>query len=283
MPLHYFAVDDGTDLSDLAWQRGGYDVKGLTNLYTGDDARARLVLRELRRRVGDVTSMRAIGFCVSVEHAHYMARVFREAGVDALAVSGSSTPEERATALRRLKEGDVRILFAVDLYNEGVDVPQVDTVLFLRPTESSAVFLQQLGRGLRTSPGKAVLTTLGFVSHQNANFRFDTRFRALTGVSRGAPQHQAEQGFPFLPAGCSIVLDEVVQERVVTSIKRNSARAPPRSSTRSGRRRRTASRTSSPSADSVCGNCSAATARGRTCAAAPGRRRDRPAPRRPRC
>ncbi|MCI3926462.1 DUF3427 domain-containing protein [Paenibacillus sp. TRM 82003] len=227
VPFHYFAVDDGTDLRALTWRRGGYDVEGLTSLYTGDDARARLVLRELRRRVGDVGSMRAIGFCVSVEHAHYMARVFREAGIDALAVSGSSTPEERAAALRRLKDGEVRVLFAVDLYNEGVDLPQVDTVLFLRPTESSTVFLQQLGRGLRTSPGKAVLTALDFVGHQNADFRFDTRFRALTGVSRGALQHQAEQGFPFLPAGCSIVLDEVVQERVVTSIKRQlSPRAP---------------------------------------------------------
>ena len=227
VPFHYFAVDDGTDLRELTWRRGGYDVTGLTNLYTSDDARVRLVLRELRRRVGDVGSMRAIGFCVSVEHAHYMARAFREAGIDALAVSGSSAPEERGAALRRLKEGGVRILFAVDLYNEGLDVPQVDTVLFLRPTESSTVFLQQLGRGLRTHPGKAVLTALDFVGHQNTDFRFDTRFRALTGVSRGALQHQAEQGFPFLPAGCSIVLDEVVQERVVTSIKRQlSPRTP---------------------------------------------------------
>ncbi|NAZ80245.1 DUF3427 domain-containing protein [Kineococcus sp. R8] len=220
VPFHYFAVDDGTDLRDLTWRRGGYAVEGLTNLYTGDDARARLVLRELRRRVSDVRTMRAIGFCVSVEHARYMARVFRDAGIDALAVSGSSTPEERAAALRRLRDGEVRIVFAVDLYNEGVDVPQVDTVLFLRPTESSTVFLQQLGRGLRTAPGKPVLTALDFVGHQNADFRFDTRFRALTGASRGNLQHQAEQGFPFLPAGCSIVLDEVVQQRVLASIQR---------------------------------------------------------------
>nr|WP_205704854.1 DEAD/DEAH box helicase [Kineococcus indalonis] len=227
VPFHYFAVDDGTDLRDLTWRRGGYDVEGLTGLYTGDDARVRIVLRELRRRVGDVGSMRAIGFCVSVEHARYTARVFREAGIDALAVSGDSAPEERAAALRRLKDGEVRVLFAVDLYNEGVDVPQVDTVLFLRPTESATVFLQQLGRGLRTAPGKAVLTALDFVGHQNAGFRFDARFRALTGVSRGALQEQAQKGFPFLPAGCSIVLDEVVQERVVASIKRQlSPRAP---------------------------------------------------------
>ncbi|NIZ90028.1 DUF3427 domain-containing protein [Kineococcus rubinsiae] len=227
VPFHYFAVDDGTDLRDLTWRRGGYDVEGLTNLYTGDDARARLVLRELRRRVSDVRTMRAIGFCVSVEHARYMARVFRDAGIDALSVSGSSTPEERSAAMRRLKDREVRIVFAVDLYNEGVDIPQVDTVLFLRPTESSTVFLQQLGRGLRTSPGKAVLTALDFIGHQNADFRFDTRFRALTGASRGALQHQAEQGFPFLPAGCSIVLDEVVQQRVVASIQRQvSPRAP---------------------------------------------------------
>ncbi|WP_345711216.1 DUF3427 domain-containing protein, partial [Kineococcus glutinatus] len=193
---------------------------GLSGLYTGNDARARIVLRELHRRVTDLGRMRALGFCVGVDHAHYMARFFTAVGLESVAVSGHSSADERAGVLRRLRAGELRAVFTADLYNEGVDIPEVDTVLFLRPTESATIFLQQLGRGLRTAPGKAVLTALDFVGHQHQDFRFDVRFRALTGVSRGALRREVKHGFPFLPAGSSIVLDEVVQERVVTHLER---------------------------------------------------------------
>jgi hypothetical protein len=149
-----------------------------------------------------------------------MARVFSDAGIPSVAVSGESSVEERTTALGRLRRGEIATIFTVDLYNEGVDVPEVDTVLFLRPTESSTVFLQQLGRGLRTAHGKAVLTVLDFVGNQNEHFRFDARFQALTGLARGRLSQQVEKGFPLLPAGCSIVLDRVVQDRVLSSLKR---------------------------------------------------------------
>jgi superfamily II DNA/RNA helicase len=107
--------------------------------------------------------MRALGFCVSVEHAHFMASRFNAAGLAAEALSADSPREQRQDALRRLATGELRILFAVDLFNEGLDIPAIDTVLLLRPTESAVVFLQQLGRGLRLSPetGKSCLTVLG--------------------------------------------------------------------------------------------------------------------------
>ncbi|WP_432546146.1 DUF3427 domain-containing protein [Kineococcus sp. SYSU DK004] len=220
VPFHYFGLNDDVDLTAVRWTRGRYDTAGLEGLFTGNDARARVVLRELERRVGDVHGMRALGFCVSVAHAQYMARVFREAGIAAEAVSGETAADVRADSLRRLKAGELNVLFAVDLFNEGVDIPEVDTVLFLRPTESATIFLQQLGRGLRTAHGKAVLTALDFVGHQHEDFRFDERFHALTGVPRGKLVDAVEKDFPFLPAGCSIVLDRVVQDRVLTNLRR---------------------------------------------------------------
>lgn len=219
-PFQYFGVHDDVDLSELEWKRGGYDVAGLDNLYTGNDARLTKVLRSVRDIVDDPLRMRALGFCVSVAHAHYMAERFTRAGIPSVAVSGQTSNDERAGALRMLKSGDVNCVFAVDLFNEGIDVPAIDTVLFLRPTESATVFLQQLGRGLRPADGKACLTVLDFIGQQSRHFRFDRRMRALLGGGdRTKIIRQVEEGFPLLPSGCHIQLDRVAQEVVLTNLR----------------------------------------------------------------
>ncbi|MCV7102668.1 DUF3427 domain-containing protein [Mycobacterium palustre] len=222
-PFHYFGVYDGVDLGDLQWRRGGYDLAALSNLYTGNDARVRIILKELRDKVADVSAMRALGFCVSIDHARYMADRFVAAGIPARAVSADTQPAERHEALKALRDREINILFAVDLFNEGLDVPEIDTVLFLRPTESATVFLQQLGRGLRLTEGKTVLTALDFVGHQRREFRFDQRFRALTGLGRKQLMRQVEQGFPFLPSGSQIVLDAVSRNMVLQNIRQQLA------------------------------------------------------------
>ncbi len=219
VPFHYFGVADDVDLTGIEWKRGAYDPAGLDRVYTGNDARALKVLRELRDKVTDVHRMRALGFCVSVAHAEYMARVFTEAGIPARAVSGSTREDHRADALDALRHVRVNALFAADLFNEGLDIPEVDTVLFLRPTQSATVFLQQLGRGLRRSQGKAVLTALDFIGQQRREFRFDVRYRALVGVGRKALERQIEQGFPFLPSGSQMVLDRVAQDIVLDNVR----------------------------------------------------------------
>src|ERR1700722_20029137 len=222
-PFHYFGIHDGTDLETVQWRRGGYDLAALSGVSTGNDARTRLVLKELGDKVADVAAMRALGFCVSVEHARYMAQRFVEAGIPARAVSAETSGAERRDALTSLRKRDINILFAVALFNEGLDIPEVDTVLFLRPTESATVFLQQLGRGLRLTRGKTVLTALDFVGQQRREFRFDQRFRALTGVGGKALQHQLEEGFPFLPSGSQIVLDSVARQLVLENIRQQVA------------------------------------------------------------
>ncbi len=218
-PFHYFGIADGTDLAQVRWTRGRYDESALEGLYTGNAARANIVLKQLHDKVVDVGAMRALGFCVSVAHAHYMADVFNEAGINARAVVGTTPGPDRARAIDDLRERRVNVLFTADLFNEGVDVPEVDTVLFLRPTESATVFLQQLGRGLRRSQTKAVLTALDFVGHHRREFRFDARYRALTGATRKGLERDIKRGFPFLPSGCQIVLDRQTQENVLANIR----------------------------------------------------------------
>ena len=219
-PFAYYGVHDGLDLRGIPWRRGsGYDVTELTNVLTADHAWARRVVEQVRTKVGDPGRMRALGFCVSVDHARFMARVFTEAGLSSIAIWGDSPANERRAALRDLAAGDVRVVFTVDLFNEGVDVPTVDTLLLLRPTDSPTLFLQQLGRGLRRAHGKVICTVLDFVGLHRKEFRFDRRFRALLGGSRKDIERQVTQGFPFLPAGCHLELDSVAQEVVLRSIR----------------------------------------------------------------
>ena len=219
VPFHYFGVSDDVDLSQLEWKRGNYDTTQLSALYTGNDARAAKVIRELRDKVTSTDHMRAIGFCVSVQHARYMADVFNSAGIASVAVDGTTDNADREEALRRLGQREIHCIFAVDLFNEGLDLPQVDTILLLRPTQSATVFLQQLGRGLRRAEGKAVLTVLDFIGQQRREFRFDLRYRALTGYGRKELEKAVEDEFPYLPSGSQIVLDRVAQKVVLDNIK----------------------------------------------------------------
>ncbi|MCP4006642.1 MAG: DUF3427 domain-containing protein [bacterium] len=220
VPFVYYGVHDGVDLTQVPWKRGrGYDLDGLSNVYTGNDIWARLVLDQLSQRVDDLSEMRALGFCVSVDHARFMSRVFNELGVPSAAVWGDSPQNERQQALKDLRRGEIRILFSVDLFNEGIDLPDVDTLLLLRPTDSPTLFLQQLGRGLRKSKDKYVCLVLDFIGQHRREFRFDRRLRALLGGTRKDVQKQVEGGFPFLPAGCHMELERKARDIVLRSIK----------------------------------------------------------------
>lgn len=216
----YYGIHDNVDLREIPWRRGrGYDAEKLSNLLTGNDILARLVIKELDRRVGDLSKIRALGFCVSIAHARFMAAAFSTAGIPSVAVWSDTPEKERSQALRDLAERRVTVVFSVDLFNEGIDVPAVDTLLMLRPTDSPTLFIQQLGRGLRKRVDKTVCTVLDFVGHHRKEFRFDRRFRALLGGTRKDLIEQIDAGFPFLPAGCHMELDPVAADIVLKSIR----------------------------------------------------------------
>jgi superfamily II DNA or RNA helicase len=220
-PFAYYGIHDGTDLRDVPWRRGhGYDSSALAAVYMReDDSWAHHVLRQLEMRVDDVARIRCLGFCVTVEHARYMAARFRDLGLSAVAVWGETPTAERAEALRQLRDGKVQVVFSVDIFNEGVDVPSVDTILMLRPTDSAILFLQQLGRGLRITKDKTLCTVLDFVGLHRKEFRFDKRYRALLGSTRRDLERAIQDGFPFLPAGCHVELDRVAQDIVLKNIR----------------------------------------------------------------
>ena len=218
-PFQYFGLHDDVDLSQLRWKRGqGYDPTELDGVYTGNDARAQMVLRAVRDTV-DIERMRALGFCVSIGHAEFMADWFSKRGVPSAAATSRVDPAGRQALLKDFKSGTLKVLFTVDLFNEGVDLPMVDTILMLRPTESATIFLQQLGRGLRLDDDKACLTVLDFIGGQHANFRFDLRWRALTGVSRRAITDAVRDDFPVLPSGCHVQLDRVAKDIVLANLR----------------------------------------------------------------
>lgn len=218
-PFMYFGIHDGLDLTDIPWRRGqGYDPRALSNLYTSTDAWARKVVQEVSRLADSLATMRALGFCVSIEHAKFMAAHFNHHGLPSVAIWGDSSQADREAALRDLADGKVRVVFSVDLFNEGVDVPTVDTLLMLRPTESPTLFLQQLGRGLRRSRNKSFCVVLDFVGTHRREFRFDRRYRALLGGTRRDIERAVRQGFPFLPAGCYMNLDAKASDIVLRSL-----------------------------------------------------------------
>jgi superfamily II DNA or RNA helicase len=139
-----------------------------------------------------------------------------------------SNDEERNSAQQRLRDRTVNFIFVVDLYNEGVDIPEVDTMLFLRPMESLTVFLQQLGRGLRLHPHKDCLTVLDFIGAQRKEFRFASRFRALSSKPTAKLDDDIEAEFPHLPSGCVIKLERVAQQRVLENVRESIRLARPR-------------------------------------------------------
>ena len=218
-PFHYFGVNDPTDLSTARFQYGSYVQKELDNVYTGNDGRALRIRQAVEEWVTNPGQMRALGFCAGVHHAHFMANKFNDFGYAAMALDADTPANDRHTALVKLRSGELRAVFTVDLFNEGVDIPEVDTVLLLRPTESATVFLQQLGRGLRWSPGKRVLTVLDFVGQVRREYRYDVRYRALLGGTRHQVRQAVEADFPLLPPGCALKLDRIAKQTVLRNLQ----------------------------------------------------------------
>ncbi len=219
-PFQYFAISDTVDLSQLKWTRGGYDRNELEGLYiNSDDIRVREIIQSIHKYTTDINEVIGLGFCVGVEHARYMTKKFNQKGIPSITVCGETDQQERNSAISRLRKGDIKFIFSVDVYNEGVDIPEVNTVLFLRPTESLTIFLQQLGRGLRHSEGKECLTVLDFVGQAHRNYDFESKFKALMGRTKHSVEYCITNGFLSLPRGCYIHLEKQAKEYVLRNIK----------------------------------------------------------------
>lgn len=222
-PFQYFGVSDDTDLSQIKFSRGSYDISELNNVYVFNRKKAKMraaqIIESTRRYVTDMEDVKGLGFCVSVEHAKFMADYFSKNNIKSICLTGNTEKSIRDDAKRKLVSGEIKFIFVVDLYNEGVDIPEVNTVLFLRPTESLTVFLQQLGRGLRLSENKDCLTVLDFIGQANKKYRFAEKFNALLEDKESKISSQVEDGFTSLPKGCYIKLEKKAKEYILENIK----------------------------------------------------------------
>lgn len=222
-PFQYFGVTDTVDLNTLKWRAGGYDKGALSNLYTLSGAvanrRADLVVSSLLKYVSDIDEVKGLGFCVSIEHAEFMCRYFNNHGIPSIFLTGKSSDDERKTAKGRLVNGEIRFIFVVDIYNAGVDIPEVNTVLFLRPTESLTIFLQQLGRGLRLAEGKDCLTVLDFIGQANKRYNFEDKFAALLSNTTHSVTREIKDGFVSAPKGCYIQLEKKASKYILDNIR----------------------------------------------------------------
>ncbi len=218
-PFQYFCVTDTVDLSHLKWSRGGYDTKELENVYTSNHMRSSQIVQSVEKYVADMDEVKGLGFCVSIAHAQYMADFFNRSGIVSIALHRGTNKTTRKDAQRLLISGEIKFIFVVDLYNEGVDIPEINTVLFLRPTESLTVFLQQVGRGLRLAEDKECLTVLDFVGQAHKNYSYEEKFRALIGKSKHSVQHYVENGFFNLPKGCFVQLEKQAKDYILRNIK----------------------------------------------------------------
>ncbi|MFD0828129.1 DUF3427 domain-containing protein [Neobacillus sp. M.A.Huq-85] len=218
-PFQYFCISDTVDLSKLKWSRKGYEIRELENVYTSNVHRSSQIVKSIYKYVTDIDQVKGLGFCVSIEHAKYMADFFNKVGIPSVALYGNVDGKTRREAQYKLIQGVVKFIFVVDLYNEGIDIPEANTILFLRPTESLTVFLQQLGRGLRLAEGKECLTVLDYVGQAHKNYNFEEKFRALIGKTKHSVQHYLENGFFHLPKGCFVQLEKQAKDYILRNIK----------------------------------------------------------------
>lgn len=220
-PFYYYGIPDNVNLSEVKWSGHGYDIAELSRIYTQNDYRTGLILRKMQEYIGNnqLHKVRALCFCVDKNHAKFMNAKFTLAGLKTDVLTSDDDDRHRNIVKKRLQAGTINYLFVVDLFNEGVDIPEIDTILFLRPTESATVFLQQFGRGLRLHKDKDHLTVLDFVGHSRAEFSYKERFEALIGRHSQNIKDEIEGGFANAPFGCKIILEEKAKEEIIANIE----------------------------------------------------------------
>lgn len=218
-PFQYLCVTDCTDLSDDSlWNGQRYVIERLADKLCLPE-RAQRIVDALHHYLADEYKCRALCFCVNKKHADFMAQQLQKYGLGAQSLTSDTPQPQRKQLAQDIRNGQVHYLCVVDIFNEGVDIPEVDTVLFLRPTDSLTIFLQQLGRGLRLSPGKTELTVLDFVAQAHKKYDLASKFRALTLRPEKNIVQQITNGFTFLPAGCNIIMEKQARQYILENIQ----------------------------------------------------------------
>lgn len=201
-PFHYYGVYDDTDYSKIRWMGTRYDEEQLAAIQLRESQSLKIYEAWNKHK-----QTRTIGFCSSIRQADYLAHYFKEQGIASLSLHSGTMGISREEAIRRITEGSLEIIFTVDLFNEGVDIPSVDTLLFVRPTESLTVFTQQIGRGLRLSDHKSHCSIIDLIgNYRNADVKLKL-FSMEEGQGKGSKK---EPIIPSVPVDCEIQLETQV-------------------------------------------------------------------------
>lgn len=223
-PFQYFCISDTVDLREDGLMRGDKLIVDKLSDKLCDGERVNLIVKTLGRYLPDEHNCRALCFCSDKRHAQFMAERFAENGLRSGCLTSDVSAEERVRLNYAIQKGEINYLFVVDIFNEGVDIPEIDTVLFLRPTDSLTVFLQQLGRGLRLCESKDCLTVFDFVAQMNRRYDFSEKFRALSLQKKADVKKQIQENFPDLPHGCAIFMERKAREYVLQNIQKATFR-----------------------------------------------------------
>lgn len=217
-PFEYYACDDDTDMRSIPWRQAD-EAAALDKLLTGNQLRAQSIISSWDNLVADPRQCKTLVFCVSIAHANFMTEQLNAAGIIAQAVTATTPAQARIDIPKQLERGEIHAIVTVDIFNEGVDLPFIDTLLLLRPTQSTTVFQQQIGRGLRLFEGKQSCLILDFVGQYAADFRFDLLYSSITGLSKREVLAGVKDGFGRLPSGCHIQLQKQARERILSNLQ----------------------------------------------------------------
>jgi len=216
VPFQYFAIHDPSDYSALQWTSRGYLESELDQVLM-HDTRAELIFNNLCKFLPSTGKTKALAFCSSRNHAEYMSQKFNElgkaAGIRSICLLGDNSIEERESAISQLQDekDTLQIICSVDIFGEGVDIPAVSHVLFLRPTQSFTIFIQQLGRGLRQMPEKDYLVALDFVGNFRQSYVAPLALRGYTSAEDCLAGRRSNKADRQLPAACYVSVETEVQ------------------------------------------------------------------------
>jgi superfamily II DNA or RNA helicase len=221
IPFHYFGITDveGIDLSDVSVD----DIAEVTKRLKVNK-RVDFIIDRMNFYGHDGEKRKCLGFCASIEHAEYMANEFNKRGYKSVSLHGGNSIEKRDSYVKRLEDNEdsLEFIFTVDIFNEGVDIPSINSVLMLRPTNSPIVFIQQLGRGLRKHANKSFLTVLDFIGNHSKVFLIAIALNGSRYYDKESLKVAIATGFANIPGATHIQMDEIAQERILEQIDREN-------------------------------------------------------------
>lgn len=217
IPFHYFGISDETvDLHDVKLS----EIDKIARLLK-INRRVDFIIEKMNFYGYDGAKRKSIGFCVTQDHASFMAEEFNKRGITAVALNSNNSIEERKKCVARLEDDNdtLEFIFTVDIFNEGVDIPTINSILMLRPTSSPIVFIQQLGRGLRKTETKEYLTVLDFIGNHNKTFLIAMALCGARAYDKDSLKKAVASDFSDIPGCTNIQLDKISKERILRQIE----------------------------------------------------------------